>query len=144
MPFCAFNGGRDVFVDVGSKDLGIASLQRMLAEATARFLARQGEAAAEGLAQAREAEGLSACSPVPTARHSQLRGPREQVREDAVAQTEKAERGLKAHGLQLEELHEELQTKGTLAEAACALRLAHAEVRSLKLRSEGLQQSHGM
>lgn len=30
MPFCAFNGGRDVFVDVGSKDLGIASLQRMV------------------------------------------------------------------------------------------------------------------
>ena len=30
MPFCAFNGGRDVFVDVGSKDLGIASLQRIV------------------------------------------------------------------------------------------------------------------
>ena len=30
MPFCAFNGGRDVFVDVGSKDLGIASLQRLV------------------------------------------------------------------------------------------------------------------
>ena len=30
MPFCTFNGGRDVFVDVGSKDLGIASLQALV------------------------------------------------------------------------------------------------------------------
>ena len=26
VPFCAFNGGRDVFVDVGNKSLGLGAL----------------------------------------------------------------------------------------------------------------------
>ena len=30
MPFCAFNGGNDVFVDVGNKSLGLQALQRYL------------------------------------------------------------------------------------------------------------------
>ncbi len=30
LPFCTFNGGRDVFVDVGSKAVGIRSLQKYL------------------------------------------------------------------------------------------------------------------
>ena len=30
MPFCAFNGGADVFVDVGNKSLGLESLMHYL------------------------------------------------------------------------------------------------------------------
>lgn len=30
LPFCTFNGGKDVFVDIGSKDLGIAALQQLV------------------------------------------------------------------------------------------------------------------
>ena len=30
LPFCAFNGGNDVFVDVGNKSLGLQALQRYL------------------------------------------------------------------------------------------------------------------
>jgi len=35
LPFCTFNGGKDVFVDIGSKDLGIAALQQLV-DATPR------------------------------------------------------------------------------------------------------------
>jgi IMP and pyridine-specific 5'-nucleotidase len=35
IPHCAFNGGRDVFVDIGHKALGITALQRMLGVACA-------------------------------------------------------------------------------------------------------------
>jgi hypothetical protein len=30
LPFCAFNGGNDVFVDVGNKSLGLDALMRYL------------------------------------------------------------------------------------------------------------------
>ena len=30
LPYCAFNGGNDVFVDVGNKSLGLQALQRHL------------------------------------------------------------------------------------------------------------------
>ncbi len=30
VPFCAFNGGNDVFVDVGNKSLGLAALMTFL------------------------------------------------------------------------------------------------------------------
>jgi IMP and pyridine-specific 5'-nucleotidase len=30
LPFCAFNGGNDVFVDVGNKSIGLQALQRHL------------------------------------------------------------------------------------------------------------------
>ncbi len=30
LPFCAFNGGNDVFVDVGNKSIGLQALQRYL------------------------------------------------------------------------------------------------------------------
>lgn len=30
LPFCAFNGGADVFVDVGNKSLGLESLMQYL------------------------------------------------------------------------------------------------------------------
>jgi IMP and pyridine-specific 5'-nucleotidase len=30
LPFCAFNGGNDVFVDVGNKSLGLDALMRFL------------------------------------------------------------------------------------------------------------------
>ncbi len=30
LPFCAFNGGQDVFVDIGNKSLGLDALLRHL------------------------------------------------------------------------------------------------------------------
>eukprot|EP00471_Norrisiella_sphaerica_P012233 CAMPEP_0184497496 /NCGR_PEP_ID=MMETSP0113_2-20130426/36736_1 /TAXON_ID=91329 /ORGANISM="Norrisiella sphaerica, Strain BC52" /LENGTH=394 /DNA_ID=CAMNT_0026884629 /DNA_START=110 /DNA_END=1294 /DNA_ORIENTATION=+ len=38
LPFCTFNGGRDVFVDVGSKAIGIRSLQRYLGLVNRHFV----------------------------------------------------------------------------------------------------------
>ena len=31
IPFCAFNGGNDVFVDVGNKSLGLQALMKFMA-----------------------------------------------------------------------------------------------------------------
>lgn len=30
IPFCTFNGGRDVFVDIGSKEIGLTALKKYL------------------------------------------------------------------------------------------------------------------
>jgi IMP and pyridine-specific 5'-nucleotidase len=38
MPFCAFNGGNDVFCDVGNKSLGLQALQRYLRVAPAHVM----------------------------------------------------------------------------------------------------------
>jgi len=43
LPFCTFNGGQDVFVDVGSKAIGIRSLQRYLGLVNRHFVDDESE-----------------------------------------------------------------------------------------------------
>ncbi len=38
LPFCAFNGGNDVFVDVGNKSLGLQALQQYIGAAASQVL----------------------------------------------------------------------------------------------------------